>query len=173
MKSMKGSILKKVRNLTVFFRTNYRHGGCMMDKGFFEDISVLHQFIRNFHKSCNPVEMKVDLNRTQAHVLMAVAKNNVNTMTKISEEVGLEKGSFTTVVDSLIQKGYLERIRSEEDRRKISLVLTTEGREVATMMQQHMGNQAGKMFHTTNKEDLEAIKQAVHVLAEFARKVEG
>lgn len=141
----------------------------MKDKEFLEDIAVLHQFIRQFFKTCGQLSSESELNSTQTKVLVAIAKNKENTMKMISEGVGLEKGSFTTVVDSLIERGYLERVRSEADRRKISLSLTEEGIKMAGILEQHMRSHVGELFHDANEETLQEVKNAVHILAQFAR----
>lgn len=139
----------------------------MREQQFLEDIAAIHHFARKFFKGCSYTHE--ELNKTQINVLMAVGKNKDNTMTQISQEVGLEKGSFTSVVDSLIEKGYLERIRSEKDRRKISLQLTEEGKMLAYKAHAQMGHHMCDMFKGTDEETLEEIRKAVHTLADFAR----
>ncbi|MGL4344773.1 MAG: MarR family winged helix-turn-helix transcriptional regulator [Cellulosilyticaceae bacterium] len=142
----------------------------MKEQQFLDDVDVLHQFMRSFFKDCNGVGVYHDMNKTQINVLVAVAKYQDNTMSQISEEVGLEKGSFTTVVDSLIQKGYLQRVRSTKDRRKISLQMTCEGQEIAKMLVRHREEHIDRMFANCEACTLKAVKEAVHTLAEFARE---
>lgn len=144
----------------------------MNDKELLEDIAALHQFIRKVFKECSQIAPDYELNGTQVKVLLAVARNKENTMRMISESVGLEKGSFTTVVDSLIESGYLERVRSEADRRKISLRLTGEGIRMAIMLEQHMRHQMSQLFQNGDHKTLIEVKHAVHILAEFIRNRE-
>ena len=87
-----------------------------MDQQFLEDIGTVHHCMKQIMKPSHIGHEMYGLNKTQAHVLALVARHSENTMTQISQEIGLMKGSFTTVVDSLIEKGYLERVRSELDR---------------------------------------------------------
>lgn len=141
----------------------------MKEKAFLEDVEVLHQFMRNFFNHCNNETLQYEINKTQINVLATVAKYRENTMTQISEEVGLEKGSFTTVVDSLIEKGYLERVRSTKDRRKISLELTQQGNEIAEAIHRHRQCHMHKIFEQSDEATLKSVKEAIHVLAEFAR----
>lgn len=52
------------------------------------------------------------------------------TMTELAKECGLVLSSMTGVVDRLVDKGYAERARDEEDRRKVWVMLSKEGGKV-------------------------------------------
>lgn len=142
----------------------------MKDKVFLEDIQTIHQFMKHFFKQCSQLDGHEGLNRTQIGVLIAVSKNENSTMTEISQMVGLEKGSFTTVIDQLIEKGCIERKKCTQDRRKTLLVLTSEGKKLAQSAHTHMKEQTCKLFKTMNQEEFEEVKQAVHTLAAFVQK---
>ena len=67
------------------------------------------------------------LNNAQTKTIILIRQNKGNTMGEINNLIGIEKGSFTTLVDKLIEKGLVKRKRSDKDKRKISLVLTDKG----------------------------------------------
>jgi DNA-binding MarR family transcriptional regulator len=50
------------------------------------------------------------------------------TQVEISRRIGIEKASSTSIVDSLEKSGLITRQRDENDRRKMRIVLTPEGR---------------------------------------------
>ncbi|MBF0597966.1 MarR family winged helix-turn-helix transcriptional regulator [Faecalibacter rhinopitheci] len=90
-----------------------------------------------------PEELKM-INLTQERILMTV-KHSVNlSMVNISRAVGLEKGPFSQSVDKLEELGFIQRIRSVSDKRKIHLALTDEGNlfidKVETSMDEHFQN---------------------------------
>lgn len=67
------------------------------------------------------------LNHTHYRTLMMLADKGPDCMKGIRHHLGLEAGSFTPVVDRLIDKGLIERERDETDRRRILLRITDTG----------------------------------------------
>lgn len=68
------------------------------------------------------------LNKTQIKTLFFLENHPGTPMSHISTKMNLEKGSFTSVVDALIEKGFVVRERDKQDRRKVLLSLTGEGK---------------------------------------------
>jgi DNA-binding MarR family transcriptional regulator len=67
------------------------------------------------------------LNRTEQRVLMMSWHERGASMTYLSREAGLEKGSLTTVIDALERRGLVKRDRDQNDRRSILVVPTQKG----------------------------------------------
>ncbi len=70
-----------------------------------------------------------DLSVTEMHVIEAVGLAKKPTMTLIAKELRITSGTLTTTVNNLIKKGYLSRIRSEEDRRVVFVELSEKGKQ--------------------------------------------
>ncbi len=69
-----------------------------------------------------------DLSITEIHTIEAVGLYGAKTMSEISAELEITMGTLTTAVDKLIRKGYLERSRSNTDRRIVNVNLTQRGK---------------------------------------------
>jgi DNA-binding MarR family transcriptional regulator len=69
-----------------------------------------------------------DLSITEIHTVEAVGLYGSKTMSEVSMELGITMGTLTTAVDKLIKKGYLERNRSNTDRRIVNIKLTNRGK---------------------------------------------
>jgi len=82
------------------------------------------------------------INRTQERILMMCSHHENPTMQFLSRQAGLEKGSLTTVVDSLEKLGLVQRERQLEDKRSFIVRLTPEGRKKAehidAQLKQHL-----------------------------------
>jgi DNA-binding MarR family transcriptional regulator len=76
--------------------------------------------------------LDLGINRTQERVLMMCHHQPNAQMSFLSREAGLEKGSFTSVIDSLERAGLVERARDETDGRAVTVRTTTEGTLIAT-----------------------------------------
>jgi len=87
------------------------------------DLSQL--FFKDFFDSYQPED---SLNNTHLKTLMFIKFNEPCSMSFISEKVALEKGSFTTVSHHLIQSGYIEKRRDQEDKRISLLQMTEKGK---------------------------------------------
>ena len=50
------------------------------------------------------------------------------TTSEVAKELSITVGTLTTAINKLVKKGYVERIRSEDDRRVVKLGLTKKGK---------------------------------------------
>ena len=69
-----------------------------------------------------------DLSITEIHTIAAVGLYGSKTMSEIAAELEITMGTLTTAVDKLIKKGYMERSRSDTDRRIVNVNLTRRGK---------------------------------------------
>jgi DNA-binding MarR family transcriptional regulator len=69
-----------------------------------------------------------DLSITEIHTVEAVGLYGSKTMSEIAAALEITMGTLTTAVDKLIKKGYVERSRSETDRRIVNINLTRKGK---------------------------------------------
>jgi len=69
-----------------------------------------------------------DLSITEIHTVEAVGLYGSKTMSEISALLEITMGTLTTAVDKLIKKGYMERSRSDTDRRIVNVSLTKRGK---------------------------------------------
>lgn len=74
-----------------------------------------------------------DLPKNGAYVIGATAKNAM-TLQELPSALGVSKQAFSQLIDTLVTRGYAEREPDPEDRRRLVLVLTPRGHEVATLV---------------------------------------
>mgnify|MGYP001822372668 CR=1 FL=1 len=107
------------------------------------------------------LELDIPINRTQRKVLIVIDRLPGVTMTQISQLSGLEKGSFTAVADKLIAMELVKRERDPEDRRKILLQLTSEGKAITHRLIQnaetHLEKKLSRLESAERKELLDAF----------------
>ena len=71
-----------------------------------------------------------DLSIKEIHAIIAITMYDHQTASEVARKLHLTPGTLTTAVDRLVKKGYVRRIRGEDDRRIIRLGLTKKGRLV-------------------------------------------
>ena len=71
-----------------------------------------------------------DLSIKEMHTIEAIGMYKKKTTTEVAKELSITTGTLTVAVNHLVRKGYVERLRSEDDRRVVKLGLTSKGRLV-------------------------------------------
>ena len=75
------------------------------------------------------------------------------TPTELYKTLMLSSGAMSTRIENLVQRGLIERISSEQDRRSCKVMLTTEGITVIDIaLEAHLGNMNG-MLEILNKDE--------------------
>ena len=120
-----------------------------------------HILFRDFDTS----SLGLATNKTQERVLMMAWRNENATMQFLSHEAGLEKGSLTTVIDSLETLGLVQRIRPKEDRRAFIIHVTPAGsmlaEKIESLFREHLSGLLGKL----SEEDQIEFERAAFALA--------
>ena len=60
-----------------------------------------------------------DLSITEMHTIEAIGMYKKKTTSEVAKELSITVGTLTTAINKLVKKGYVERIRSEDDRRVV------------------------------------------------------
>jgi DNA-binding MarR family transcriptional regulator len=91
-------------------------------------------------------------------------------MNALAERILYSKSGFTRVVDRLEEAGFVRRIRPENDRRSILVVLTDEGRTMMEQARRHHRQAIEQHFsrHLTDA-DINALTRALEKISAHAR----
>jgi long-chain acyl-CoA synthetase len=71
----------------------------------------------------------IELSPPQYRVLILLSDGSA-VSSDVAERLAVSRPTVTSVVDGLVNRGLVERRHSEDDRRRVSLTLTKEGREI-------------------------------------------
>ncbi|MDO4745328.1 MAG: nitronate monooxygenase [Bacillota bacterium] len=91
-------------------------------------VNLFNMVLELEEKAVNESSFK-DLSITEVHTLVAIGKGRPRTMTHVANLLGINVSTLTTAINKLVKKGYVERLRDEEDRRIVRIHLTKEGVE--------------------------------------------
>jgi len=75
------------------------------------------------------VTRRLGINQTDLLAMDLLERRGRITAGQLAQEMGLTTGAVTSVVDRLERKGYAQRIRDEEDRRRVLIELTQKARD--------------------------------------------
>jgi DNA-binding MarR family transcriptional regulator len=91
-------------------------------------------------------------------------------MGTVAEHLGISMASATGMIDRLVHAGWVDRSRSETDRRVVSVDLTSQGREKMTAKQRARRRQIQELFEPLTESDL---TQLLMMLEKVAERVES
>jgi DNA-binding MarR family transcriptional regulator len=91
-------------------------------------------------------------------------------MNALAEQILYSKSGFTRVVDRMEEAGLVRRVRPENDRRSILVVLTDEGRNTMKQARRHHRHAIEQHFasHLTDA-DIKALTRALEKVSAHAR----
>jgi DNA-binding MarR family transcriptional regulator len=91
-------------------------------------------------------------------------------MNELAERILYSKSGFTRVVDRLEEAGLVRRVRPENDRRSILVVLTDKGRGTLKQARRHHRHAIEQHFsHHLSDADIKALIRALEKLSTYAR----
>ncbi|RRD39474.1 MarR family transcriptional regulator [Leptotrichia sp. OH3620_COT-345] len=90
--------------------------------------ALLDEFYKTYYKieEINLSQVIKCLTTTELHVIEAIGENSL-TMNELSEKLGITMGTASVAVNKLTDKYFIERSRSEDDRRKVFVRLSKKG----------------------------------------------
>jgi len=123
--------------------------------------SIVHRFV--FSQG----QQSADICRKgEVKIIEILGKNGPMIMTEIAERALLSVSTVTSIMDSLVSKGLVQRERSEEDRRVVRVELTTDGKKVyQQVVDTHMRMVRG-MLSSLNKSEQETLVSLFRKIAE-------
>lgn len=81
-------------------------------------------------KLYKPILEKVDLSYTQYLVMLVLWENKEMDFKTLGEKVNLKTGTLTPLLKKMEKAGLLNRIRKEDDERKVNIKITQKGIEL-------------------------------------------
>ena len=108
-----------------------------------------------------------DVSIKEMHTIDVIGKFPEATPSKVSKELMVTLGTVTTSLNNLERKGYIERIRSDQDRRVVYLHLTKKGRLVHRLHKRFHKAMVEKIIDGMSPEEKEVMGRGLTNLYQF------
>jgi len=89
--------------------------------------ALFYNMKNNMRRLMDPILQHENITPMQTHILFEVSKGNINNISGICNELGVNQGNASTMCKKLEQIDLLKRERSTEDERVVTLSLTPKG----------------------------------------------
>ena len=70
-----------------------------------------------------------DISNNDMHIIEAIGITEPKNMSQVAKALSVTVGTLTIAINNLVKKGYVDRVRSEKDRRVVYISLSSKGRK--------------------------------------------
>lgn len=70
-----------------------------------------------------------DISNNDMHIIEAIGIDEPKNMSQVAKALSVTVGTLTIAINNLVKKGYVDRVRSEKDRRVVYISLSPKGRK--------------------------------------------
>lgn len=111
-----------------------------------------------------------DLSITEMHTIEAIGMYKIKTSSEVAKELSITVGTLTVAINNLVKKGYVERLRSEDDRRVVKLGLTKKGKLLFRVHQHFHREMVKNILKGMEQEEEQALLRALKNLHDFLQE---
>ncbi|MEF3302794.1 MarR family winged helix-turn-helix transcriptional regulator [Paenibacillus sp. GYB003] len=111
-----------------------------------------------------------DVSVIQSHILYEIDRRHNPSMQQVAETLGTDITTFSRQIQSLVKMNLVLRTPDPNDRRVYILSLTTEGKFVATAIDQQMNVYLDEIFSHMNEFERDTVIRSIRLLNEAMSK---
>lgn len=137
---------------------------------------VLNEVLVRLFRNINVIEERAictgdykDVTANDMHVIEAIDMEEARNMSSVARSLGVTTGTLTIAVNSLVKKGYVERARSEEDRRVVLVSLSEKGKKAYLHHRQFHEQMIEAIVEELSEEEQAVLEKALVKLDRFFR----
>ncbi|USG67840.1 MarR family winged helix-turn-helix transcriptional regulator [Brevibacillus ruminantium] len=111
-----------------------------------------------------------DISLVQSHILYEIDRQRKPSMQQVAEALGTDITTFSRQVQSLMKMNLVRKEPDPDDRRVYVLSLTTEGKYVATTIDQQMNSYLDEVFSHLNEFEKDTVIRSIKLLNDAMAK---
>ena len=112
-----------------------------------------------------------NINKTQLRALTFIKNYGAINMTELCNMLNIEKGSLTTMIDDLVEKGYVERVNDKKDRRRYIIVMTEGGDELSDSFMTFLKESLEKKISEIGVDDMASVIDSMEKIIQFTESI--
>ncbi|SDK61332.1 MarR family winged helix-turn-helix transcriptional regulator [Alkalibacterium thalassium] len=111
-----------------------------------------------------------DVSIKEMHTIDAIGMYQEHTTSEVAKKLGITVGTLTVSVNNLVRKGYVNRVRSEKDRRVVKLALTKKGRLLYRLHDKFHRDMVRETLTEMSEEEAEVLMKGLLNLHSFLER---
>lgn len=112
-----------------------------------------------------------DISNNDMHIIEAIGVDEKKNMSAVAKELSVTIGTLTIAINSLVKKGYVERVRSEKDRRVVYISLTSKGEKAYRHHEEFHRQMILATIDGLSEEETKVLVQALSNLSRFFQEM--
>jgi len=133
--------------------------------------SILPLFKKKLIKPCTCSD-EDGLSPTHYQILFLLDDLGMLSVSEIARNLYVSKPNMTPLIQKLIDRGLVERLRNEEDRRYVNINLTQNGREFLEHHKTFILNGLKKKLSKLKEDELEKLSESLQHVREIISKLD-
>ena len=115
---------------------------------------------------------QTDLSISEIHMLESVGKgkDRLMTISELAEVLNITLPSVTVAINKLMKKGYVEKVRGEEDGRIVYVSLTRQGRRIDSAHRYFHESMVRSIIRDMTESEMQALYKGVMKLDTFLKE---
>lgn len=147
-----------------------------MDEGLVKEVNpylvtIFNQVLNIEEKALKGSEFK-DLSIKEMHTIEAIGMYREHTTSEVAKKTSVTVGTLTVTINNLVKKGYVERIRMDNDRRVVKLGLTNKGRLLFRLHDKFHRDMVKETLGGMSQEEGEALIKGLRNLHDFLARTQ-
>jgi DNA-binding MarR family transcriptional regulator len=111
-----------------------------------------------------------DISSNDMHIIEAIGLKEKKSMSTVAKALSVTVGTLTTAINSLVKKGYVDRIRGEKDRRVVLIFLTEKGEKAFFHHQKFHDEMIRALLADLNEEETRILVHSMINLQNFFKE---
>ena len=145
-----------------------------------EDAEQLNSFLVDVFGRINKIEERAmagglgsAVSITEIHIIEKIGDREPVRMSEVARSSGVTLATLTVACDKLVDKGLVRRVRSQEDRRVVNIMLTDKGRAAYEYHKDFHERMIASLVDTLSPEQTALLAQSLEKLQDFFRHEEA
>lgn len=136
----------------------------------------LIRFMSLFHRLFTPafkkgVDERYNCTKNQIKAIMIIGRTSKITPSLLGKCMDMEKGSITTLINSMENMNLVYRIDDPKDKRKVWIQLTQEGEEYYFKQEERFMEKIEEAFENLSAEEVDRFSNSLKYIVEILEKV--
>jgi DNA-binding MarR family transcriptional regulator len=111
-----------------------------------------------------------DISNNDMHIIEAIGKKQSKNMSTVAKTLSVTVGTLTIAINNLVKKGYVNRARSEEDRRVVLISLSKKGERAYDHHEKFHDEMIQATLSGLDQEQTKILVKALKNLSKFFRE---
>lgn len=138
---------------------------------------ALNELLVGLFKDINEIEEKAirtgqykNMTTNDMHVIEAIGISGAKNMSSVAKTLNVTTGTLTIAINSLVKKNYVERVRSEEDRRVVLISLTPKGKKAYYHHKKFHDDMIEEVVNHLDETEQKVLEKTLYTLTEYFKK---